>query len=227
MPATAMPVGGGRAACRRSGLLDRPPDVGGQRLEVDRGGRVGGDVALGVADDPGLERGVEADLGSGADDQLGRAAADVDHQRRLARRLLRGGAEVGEPRLLLAAEHPRREREALAQLGDEGVAVGGVAHRAGRDRHDGVGFGLLVERHVVGDRLAGRLDRLRGELAGEVDATAEPRHPAAPLDLGDRPDYPRRRSAAGSSWCRCRRPRPVWNPLAWTRHSICRLPSRC
>ena len=44
---------------------------------------------------------------------------------------------------------------------------------------------LLVDRHVVGDRLAGRLDRLGGELAGEVDAAAEPGHPAAPLDLGD------------------------------------------
>ena len=58
---------------------------------------------------------------AGADDQLGRAAADVDHQRRLARRVLGGGAEVGEPRLLLAVEDAGREREALAQLGDEGA----------------------------------------------------------------------------------------------------------
>ena len=99
--------------------------------------------------------------------------------------LFGGRAEVGEAGLLAAVEHLRGEREALAQLGDEGVAVGGVADRAGRDRHDLGDLRLLVQRHVVGDRLAGRLDRLGRELPGEVDAAAEPRHPAAPLDLGD------------------------------------------
>ena len=100
-------------------------------------------MALGVADDAGLQRGVEGDLLAGADDQLGRAAADVDHQGRLGGRLLRGGAEVGEPRLLLAVEDPGREREPLAQLGDEGAAVGGVADGAGRDRVDRLGARLL------------------------------------------------------------------------------------
>ena len=56
-----------------------------------------------------------------------------------------GGAQVGEARLLLAVEHPRREREALAQLGDEGVAVGRVADRAGRDRLDRSAPRLLVQ----------------------------------------------------------------------------------
>ena len=117
--------------------------------------------------------------------ELGRAAADVDDQRRLAGRILGGGAEVGEAGLLAAVEHLRREGEALAQLGDEGVAVGGVADGARRDRHDVGHLRLLVQRHVVGDRLARRLDRLRRELSGEVDAAAEPGHAAAPLDLGD------------------------------------------
>ena len=102
-------------------------------------------------------------------------------------RVLAGGADVGEPRLLLAVEHPRREREALAQLGDEGVAVGGVAHGAGRDRDDLLDACLSTDLHVVGDRLAGRLDRLGGELPREVDAAPEPGHPALPLDLDDAP----------------------------------------
>ena len=78
---------GGRPQC-----LDQPAHVGGERFQLERGGRVGGDVALGVADDAGLQRGVEGDLGAGADDQLGRAAADVDHQGRLVWGLLGGGA---------------------------------------------------------------------------------------------------------------------------------------
>ena len=45
-----------------------------------------------------------------------------------------GGAEIGEPRLLAAVDHPRVEREALAQLGDEGAAVVGVTYGRGRDR---------------------------------------------------------------------------------------------
>ena len=89
MPATAIPAGSASAlAGDRS--LDRAADVGGERLQLGRGGRVGGDVALGVADDAGLQRGVEGDLLAGADDQLGRAAADVDDQGRLAGR----GSEV-------------------------------------------------------------------------------------------------------------------------------------
>ena len=124
MPATAMPGRGGGARLVRDGALDQGANVGGQRLQLERGRRVGGDVALAVADDAGLQRGVEGDLLAGADDQLGRAAADVDDQGRLAGRVLGGGAEVGEARLLLAVEHPGREREALAQLGDEGAAVG-------------------------------------------------------------------------------------------------------
>ena len=122
---------------------------------------------------------------------------------------LRGGAEVGEPRLLLAVEHAGREREALPQLGDEGAAVLGVAHGAGRDRVDRLDPQLADRRDVVADRRAGVLDRLRREPAGEVDAAAQPRHRAAPLDRRDPPVRRRRRPAAAPSWCRRRLPRPV------------------
>ena len=67
---------------RELGALERGvdllADIGGQHLELARLDRVVGDVALGVAHRPDLERGVKADLGAVADDELGRAAADVE-----------------------------------------------------------------------------------------------------------------------------------------------------
>ena len=122
-----------------------------------------------------------------ADDQLGRAAADVDDQRRTRGHVLRGGAEVGEPRLLLAVEDARREREPLPQLGDEGASVAGVPDRAGRDRVDPLRAQLPDHLDVLADRLADRLDRLRGQLPGEIDPAPQPRHPAAPLDRRNPP----------------------------------------
>ena len=53
---------------------------------------------------PGLQRGVEADLGPVADHELGRAAADVDHQRLLRRRRAR------RRRRRRSAAPPRRRR---------------------------------------------------------------------------------------------------------------------
>ena len=98
-----------------------------------------------------------------------------------------GGAAIGQPRLLLAVEHAGGEGEALPQLGDEGVAVGGVAHGARRDRGDIRGLEVAADLHVVADRRAGRLDRLVGQLPGEVDPPPEPRHPALPLEHLDAP----------------------------------------
>ena len=89
MPATRDAGLGALLRAVRDRRLDQCADVGGQRLELERGRRVAGDVALGVADDAGLQRGVEGDLLAGADDQLGRAAADVDDQGRLGGRRAR------------------------------------------------------------------------------------------------------------------------------------------
>ena len=165
-------------------------------------------VALGVADDAGLKRGVEDDLAPRADDELGRAAADVDHQGAIdAAGRPADGAAVGEPRLLGAVEDPGVEREALAKLGDEGARVVGVAHGAGGDRGHHVGPQRLVDRDVLADRVADVLDRLGGELVRGVDAAAEPGHRRAALELGDVRRPRRRRRAAGWSWFRCRRPR--------------------
>ena len=51
-----------------------------ERLELLGPRRVGVDVPLAVANDAELQRGVELRLRPGADDQLGRAAADVDDE---------------------------------------------------------------------------------------------------------------------------------------------------
>ena len=132
-------------------------------------------------------------------------------QRRLRRRLLGGGAQVGEPRLLLAVEDPRREREALAQLGDEGAAV---ARRRGRrwsrSRRPARRPSSCRSLDVLADRRAGVLDRLRREPPGEVDAAAQPGHRAAPLDRRAPAPPRRRRPAAAPSWCRRRSPRPAF-----------------
>ena len=207
MPATAMPWPASTPT--PTDCLDQAADVGGERFHLAGAWRVAADVALGVADDPGLERVVEGDLAAGADDQLGRAAADVDDQGRLGGQSLGGGAEVGGAGLLLAVEDAGREREALAQLGDEGAAVAGVADGAGRDRVDRLGTQLLDDADVVADRRADVLDRLGGEPAGEVDAAAQPGHGAAPLAPARPAPRRRRRPATASSWSRCRSPRPA------------------
>ena len=66
--------------------------------------RVGVEVALGLADDAGLQRDVEVDVAAAADDDLGRAAADVDDDdravvaRRAGARSSRRGRSARPPR---------------------------------------------------------------------------------------------------------------------------------
>ena len=130
---------------------------------------------------------MEGDLLADADDHFGRSAADVDHQRRLSRQAFRAGAEIGQARLLFAVEDPSRKRKSLPQLSDEGAAVGGVADGAGRDRIDRFDARVLVYGDVVGDRLAGGLDRFYRQSPGQVDSSPEPSHPTLSLHLADSP----------------------------------------
>ena len=115
-----------------------------------------------------------------------------------------GGPEVGEPRLLLAVEDPGREREALAQLGDEGAAVGGVADGAGRDRVDllDAGSHRRSRRSRRSPRRPPRSPRRRAARRGRPRARAASPGSAARADRRGR--RRRRRPTAGSSWCRCR-----------------------
>ena len=73
----------GRALLGREAVEERGAGVGGERLQLLRRGRVGVDVALAHAHDAGVQRDVKAGGASAADDELGGAAADVDHDGRL------------------------------------------------------------------------------------------------------------------------------------------------
>ena len=84
-------------------------------------------------------------------------------------------------------EDPGVEREALAKLGDEGVRVAGVSHRRGGDRRHALGAERLVDLDVLADDAGDLVDRVGGQIPGEVDAAAQPRHRAAPLDLAHAP----------------------------------------
>src|SRR5206468_7812330 len=61
--------------------------------------------------------------------QLGRAPADVEHQRRRVERAAVRDAAPGQLRLFLAGEQPRVEAVAPFDLTEEGLAVVGVANR--------------------------------------------------------------------------------------------------
>ncbi len=180
MPATAIPASA-RGASSVAASISPRRSVASASSSTARGGSAD-EVALGVADDPGLQGAVPLGFAALADDHLGRAAADVEDQRRDLGRVLRGRPQISEPRLFVAAEHAGREREALPQLGDEGGPVLGVPHRAGGDRVDRFGAELLQCRDVRVDGRAGRLDRFRRQPPTKVDAAAQAGHGAAPLD---------------------------------------------
>ena len=185
MPATAIALDPVRDPLAPTGVVDQVADVVGEFLELVGLGRVRGQMALGMADRPGLQRGVEVDLAPAADDQLGRAAADVEDEDRLVAGALRGRPQVGQVGLLLAGQKPGVEVEALPQLGDEGLAVDGVAHGAGSDRHHPLGPQLLVARLVVGDHAADVVHRVRAEVARVLDPAPEVGDGGPALDLAD------------------------------------------
>ena len=93
--------------------------------------------------------------GDGAEDHLGRAAADVDDADRpvdrVAERL--GRADEGEPPLLLLAEDLDRDAGVLADLLGDSGAVARLAHRGGRHRADRLRAKLPREPHLGGDDL--------------------------------------------------------------------------
>ena len=136
---------------------------------------------------PGLQRGVERDVLAGANDELCGAAAYVEDQGRLGGQTLGCGTQIVEACLLLAVDHPCGEGEALSQLGDEGASIGGISDGAGGDHIHGLRFCLVVNRDIVGDRVASGLDRLRGELSREVNAAPKPCNAAVSLDLHNLP----------------------------------------
>ncbi len=153
MPATAIAVRGVRPRVGGDRLLDQVADVGGEVLQLVGIGGVRGQVALGMADGAGLQRGVEVDL-LPVPTISSVEPPPMSKTRVFLVGALGGRPQVGEVGLLLAGEKLGVEVEALAQLGDEGIAVAGVADGAGRDRHHPLGAQLLIAGPIVGDHVA-------------------------------------------------------------------------
>ena len=87
---------------RADGLGDRSAEdrgrLGLEQLELLGARRVGAQEALGLADDAGLGGDVEVDGGAVADDELGRAAADVDDDAGVVVSCRRVGRSLVAPR---------------------------------------------------------------------------------------------------------------------------------
>jgi hypothetical protein len=132
---------------------------------------------------------VKAGPVTGADHHLGRAAADVDHQRRreIGGVALAGGAEKGQLRLLIAGEHVRLDPVALPYRVGELLTVGGVAHGAGQHRDRGLRAVLVDLAAVAVER---GVDTLHGVIAQaplDVDPRSEPGDVAVAHELGGDP----------------------------------------
>ena len=116
-------------------------------------------------------------------DQLGRAAADVEHDGLVADRAAAHDPAAGELRLLLAGEQPSREPVAPLDLAEKGLAVVGVTHRARCERQDALGAEPLELAAVVAEHVSHARERDRQELSALVDAFAEPRNHLLAGDL--------------------------------------------
>ena len=116
------------------------------------------------------------------EDELGRAAADVDEQRR--------GAELADAALrqlglLVAREQLRREAVAPLDLAEERLAVLRVADRARGDEQRPLGAERLGGAAIVGEDVANARDRKGEEATARVDAFAEARDPRLAVQLLD------------------------------------------
>jgi hypothetical protein len=133
-------------------------------------------------------------LRHGADRELGRAAADVDHaDAALERPAERArGAEEGQPRLLLPVQDLDLDAAAVAHGGGELVLVGGRADRRRRHHAHRVRAKLLDQVALLGHHAGDLVDLLARDLAA-LEALAQAREgtplqhfaEAAVLDVGD------------------------------------------
>src|SRR5439155_818530 len=112
---------------------------------------------------------VEADV-EVVDDQLRRAAADVEHER-AGRRLHAAAGQLG---FFVAADESRREAVAPFDLAEERLAVLRIADGTRRDGERALGSERFDRPPVVGEHVANARDRNGEEAAARVDALAEP-----------------------------------------------------
>ena len=104
--------------------------------------------------------------GSGADGELGRPAADVDHEVGAGSVEPGGGAEEREAALLLAGEGLHGRAEDLGRRAEQVVAVGAVAGGAGGGGPNALDAGGVHDVAVLPQHLQGPLRWRRGGAAG-------------------------------------------------------------
>src|SRR5262245_32356849 len=112
----------------------------------------------------GAQTGLDARLAD--DDELRRAAPDVDHERARGERPVAADPVEGEAGLLLAGEEPRREAVAPLDLTEERLAVVGVADGAGAHREHSLRTERFHLAAVVDEDVPHPRDR-----GGEEDAS--------------------------------------------------------
>ena len=133
-------------------------------------------VALGEAHGSHRQADVEV-----VEDELGRAAADVEHER-AGRRI---DAAPRQLRFLVAGEQLRDEAVAPFHLAEEGFAVLRVAHRARGGGECPLGAERLERAPVVREDVAHARDGEGEEAAARVDALAQPRDARLAMQLID------------------------------------------
>ena len=158
--------------------LEEVVDAIADLADLRRRRRVGGDQLVGQgprADLPGAH--LLGAAGHGAEDHLGRAAADVDDADLAGHRVPEGlgRADEGEPSLLLLAEDLDLDPGGLADLLRRLLAVARLAHRGGRDRADRLGAELTRQADLGGDHLGDFLDLLGEDLAVSAERLVDPR----------------------------------------------------
>src|SRR5262249_22788876 len=148
---------------------DEGADVRASHGELGRSRRVRAQEALGEADTADVDaRRARGEAGL-SDDELGRAAADVDDQGALDLAPAHRYAAVGERGLSGAAQQRRREPVAPLALSEEGLAVLGVADSARGDRESSRRTGSFELTPILGEAVPHAGDRNRQQPTTLVD----------------------------------------------------------
>ena len=159
--------------------------MGGAGPQLGCRGRIGAQKALCETDGADLQAHLEGALGAG-DNELGRAAADVDEQRPRWRFAVRGDAPQRERRLLLTRQEPAGEPVARFDLAQERDPVRRVSNGARRDGQHALGPVCARLAPVVAEHFVHTRDRRGEEGATLVHRLAHARDDRSARDLGKR-----------------------------------------
>src|SRR5205823_1166925 len=128
-------------------------------VELVRGRRIRVQEPLGQPDRAEIEARVKAQAVGAADDEFGRAAADVQQERLLGEVASERRASEGQLGLFIAREQSRREAVAPLDLTEKCLAVLRVADGACRDEERALGPELLDLPAEVDEDVADARDR--------------------------------------------------------------------